>query len=60
MEAADTVAVREPDLPNFTKVSSLSLHEIGLPIRMFTAGRIHPKRLNILSKCKIFLCERAA
>ena len=59
MEAAD-VTVREPDLPNFTKVSSLSLHEIGLPIRMFTAGTIHRKRLNILSKCKTFLCERAA
>ena len=28
----------EPELPNFSKVSSLTLSELGLPPRMFTAG----------------------
>ena len=30
--------VKEPELPNFTKVCSLALPEAGLPLRMFTAG----------------------
>ena len=28
----------EPELPSFSKVSSLTLTELGLPPRMFTAG----------------------
>ena len=28
----------EPELPSFSKVSSLTLSELGLPPRMFTSG----------------------
>ena len=40
-EAEETEAdqVAEPELPSFSKVSSLTLQELGLPPRMFTAGK---------------------
>ena len=38
VEAEPEIA-KEPEMPNFTKVCSLSLSEVGLPPRMFTAGR---------------------
>lgn len=54
VDAAADIVKAEPELPNFTKVCSLTLQEIGLPPRMFTAGE-QGASLNILSKCKIFL-----
>ena len=38
VEAVEPELVKEQELPNFTKVCSLSLSEVGLPPRMFTAG----------------------
>ena len=48
MQADDVmsaVGAAVPELPNFTKVCSLTLPEVGLPPRMFTAG--------IYRKCKL-------
>ena len=41
----------EPELPSFSKVSSLTLAELGLPPRMFTAG----VSLSLLSSCEELL-----
>ena len=38
VESEEGAEVKEPELPNFTKVCSLALPEAGLPPRMFTAG----------------------
>ena len=39
----------EPELPSFAKVSNLTLSELGLPPRMFTAGQ------SVLSSCEEIL-----
>ena len=41
----------EPELPSFSKVSSLTLAELGLPPRMFTAGA----SLSLLCSCEELL-----
>jgi len=43
-ETAEEVTVpEEPELPSFSKVSNLTLSELGLPLRVYTAGNLcHP------------------